>query len=129
MFESIFGGNDGEDEVEQLRRLLNEREATLQLEAVYGRPYPNTTEEPTVVFPYTLYTSNGEAYGSGSKEFLIPDNGLLDTESDLVWFIARQHQIVEDDVDFEYLMEVEGSSADAELDDGGDVYVGVGGGE
>ena len=127
MFDNLFGddtANEG-DEIEQLRELLARREATLQLEAVYGRPYPNMTDEPTVVFPYTLYTSDGAEYGGGAKEFVVPEDGLLDAESPLVEFVAKRHGIAVDDVDFQCLVEVEGTSAGAELTDDGDVVVGV----
>lgn len=121
----LLGLNDTEEPngLDQLRDLLAEREAELTLSAEYGRPHPNMSEEPTVVFPYTLYTGNGEEYGAGAKEFIIPDNGLTDTESPLVKFVGKRHGISPEDVNFEALASVEGTSADAELKENGDVEV------
>ena len=123
----LLGLNETEeaDGLQQLRDLLAEREAELTLEAEYGRPHPNMTDEPTVVFPYSLYTGDGEEYGAGSKEFVIPDNGLNDTDSPLVQFVGRRLGIGPDDVDFEALASVEGTSASAELKENGDVEVGA----
>lgn len=84
------------------------------------------TDEPTVVFPYTLVTENGEEYGAGAKEFILPDNGLNDTEAALTKFIGKRHGIGPDEVDFEALASVEGTTADASLNEAGDVEVGAG---
>lgn len=118
--------DDAPNELDVLYDLLAEREAELTLSAEYGQPYPNTCEEPTVVFPYTLYTSNGAEYGAGAKEFVIPDDGLQDASSPLAQFIAQRLDIEAADVDFDSLVAVEGTTADAELDESGDVHVGVG---
>jgi len=111
------------DGLEQLRELLAEREAELNLSATYGRPYPNMTDEPTVVFPYTLQTGDGEDYGAGAKEFVLPDNGLDAADSPLVAFIGKRLGIGPDDVDFEALASVEGTTANATLNEAGDVEV------
>lgn len=110
------------DGLEQLRDLLAEREAELNLSATYGRPYPNMTDEPTVVFPYTLTTGDGEDYGAGAKEFILPDNGL-DDDAPLTKFIGKRHGISPDEVDFDALAAVEGTTADATLTESGDVEV------
>lgn len=113
------------DEIEQLRELLAEREAELNLGAEYGRPHPNMEGEPTVVFPYSIY-NDGNEYGAGAKEFLLPDDGLGDTEAPLVKFVGKRHGIGPDEVDFEALANVEGTTADAFLNDDGDVVVSEG---
>lgn len=120
-----FLGNDEveADGLEQLRDLLAEREAELTLTAEYGRPYPNMTDEPTVVFPYTLVTGDGEDYGAGAKEFVLPDNGLSDADAPLTKFVGKRHGIGPDEVDFDALASVEGTTADAELTERGDVEV------
>lgn len=120
-----FLGNDDveADGLKQLRDLLAEREAELTLTAEYGRPYPNMTNEPTVVFPYTLVTDDGEDYGAGAKEFVLPDNGLDDADAPLTKFVGKRHGIGPDEVDFEALANVEGTSANAELTESGDVEV------
>lgn len=121
-----FIGNDDDVEADgltALRELLAEREAELSLEATYGRPYPNMTEEPTVVFPYTLTTADGEDYGAGAKEFVLPDNGLGDNDAPLTKFVGTCLSIGPDDVDFEALASVEGVSASATLTESGDVVV------
>lgn len=118
--------DDPTDGLDLIEELLNEREATLSLEAEYGRPHPNMKDEPTVVFPYTLYTGDGEQYGTGSKEFVIPDDGLQDSTAPLVSFIKKRHEIQTGDVDFQALANVEGTTAPAELNAKGDVVVGGG---
>jgi hypothetical protein len=118
--------NDDTDELELIRELLAEREAELVLEAEYGRPYPNMTEEPTVVFPYTLFTSDGDVYGAGSKEFRIPDDGLSNGTSNLAQFIAERQDIEADEVSFTDLASVDGTTANAELAETGDVLIGGG---
>ena len=123
---ALFGStDDSKDGLALLEELLAEREAELTLTATYGRPHPNMTDEPTVVFPYTLYTDEGEQYGSGAKEFVIPDDGLNDTDAPLTQFIAGRLNVEADEVDFSALTKVEGSSADATLNDDGDVEVSV----
>lgn len=124
---SIFGRDTAAkspNELEQLRTLLDRREKKLNLTAEYGRPHPNTRSEPTVVFPYTLYAGD-EEYGAGAKEFALPDNGLADTDAPLTKFIGKRHSIGPDEVDFEALASVEGTTAEAELTDEGDVIVGA----
>lgn len=124
---AILGLNEVEaDGLTQLRDLLAEREAELSLTAEYGRPHPNMQDKPTVVFPYTLSDQNGEDYGAGAKEFVIPDNGLNDADSALVAFIGKRLGVGPDDVDFEALASVEGTTANAELTESGDVEVAAG---
>jgi len=118
-----LGTSEDVDELEQLRDLLAEREAELSLSATYGRPYPSMLNEPTVVFPYTLYTGEGEEYGARAKEFALPDNGLSDNESALVRFVAERLNIEPSEVDFDALCSVEGSSANARINERGDVEV------
>jgi len=123
-----FLGNETDEAqpgLDTLHELLAEREAELTLTAEYGRPYPNTQDEPTVVFPYTLYTGDGEEYGAGAKEFVIPDDGLTDADAPLTKFIGKRHGIGPDEVDFDALANVEGTSASAELTEDGDVLVGA----
>lgn len=123
---AILGLTDDEvDGLEQLRSLLQEREASLTLEAQYGRPYPNMTDEPTVVFPYTLFTAEGKEYAAGCKEFVLPDNGLEDADAALTKFIGKRHGIGPDEVDFDALAGVEGTTAEATLNESGDVEVGA----
>ena len=114
---------DGPDELEQLYNLLQSRQQTLGLEAQYERPYPNMTNEPTVDFPYTLYTAEGAEYGAGVKEFVLPDNGLDDIDSNLVEFVATQHGIAPEEVTFDDLAAVEGQYDTATLNDEGDVVI------
>jgi hypothetical protein len=118
-----FTEDDEPDELEQLYQMLQSRQQTLGLEAQYGRPYPNTTNEPTVDFPYTLYTAEGEEYGAGVKEFVLPDNGLDDHDSNLVQFVAAQHGIDANQVTFDDVAAVEGEYDTAELTDSGDVVI------
>lgn len=122
---SLFGLTDDDeaDGLALLRDILSERQAELLLTATYSRPYPNMQEQPTAVFPYTLTDQNGEDYGAGAKEFVIPDDGLDDTESPLVRFISNRTDIDAAEVDFNALASVEGTSADAELNESGDVEV------
>lgn len=119
----LFGNGDQPDELDQLYQMLQSRQQTLGLEARYGRPYPNTTNEHTVDFPYTLFTAEGNEYGAGVKEFIIPDDGLGDADSSLVQFIATQHGIDPEEVTFEDLAAVEGQYDTAELNDEGDVVI------
>jgi len=119
----LFGGNDNSGaDIEVLRDLLMEREATLDLTAVYGEPSANTQGEPTAAFPYTTYSDRSK-YSKGAKEFVIPDDGLSDTDGPLVQFIAKRHGIAPEDVDFGALAGVEDTEASADLNDDGDVVV------
>lgn len=106
-----------------LEELLREREATLDLTAEYGRPTPNLQDEPTAVFPYTLFDGDGEEYGTGAKEFPLPDNGLEADDSALAEFVAKRHGISAEEVEFADLAAVEGTTAPATLNDDGDVVV------
>lgn len=115
--------NDDTDELELIRELLAEREAELVLEAEYGKPSPNMTDEPTIVFPYTLFTQDGTRYGTGSKEFRLPDDGL-DGDSPLCTFVAKRHGIETDAVGFEELVGVAGTTTSAELSESGNVVLG-----
>lgn len=119
----LFGSTDNYDETEHLRRLFECKHAKLNLSAVYGRPYPNTDDQTTVVFPYTLETSDGSEYGAGAKEFILPDDGLNDTEAPLTQFLAARFNIEPEDVEFEHVTKVAGSTADARFDEDGDVRV------
>jgi hypothetical protein len=121
----LFGSSEPNDPIEELRQLFDERETTLRLGAEYGTPNPNTQDEPTVTFPYTVYTSDGERYSSGQKEFFIPDDGLLDRESALVDFLSKVHSIPRDDVTFDHLIAVDGHVVGAELNSHGDLVVGA----
>lgn len=126
LLDRLTGGTtEAPDELDVLKNLLEAREATLELSAEFERPFPNTKDEPTVVFPYTLVTSDGEEYGAGAKEFLIPDNGLNDTDSPLVKFVGQRLNVGPDDVDFEALAAVEGTTAPADLTDEGDIEVSI----
>lgn len=126
----LFGrSDDPTDGIELIKELLAEREAELTLEAEYGKPYPNMTGRPTVVFPYTLYTTDGDEYGTGSKEFALPDDGLKDSTSPLVSFIKRVHEIQTGEVSVEYLAAVEGTTESAYLDADGDIKLGSVGGD
>lgn len=125
IIDRLLGGNDSDEtnDLTALRDLLAEREAELSLRAIYGQPYPNLQGKPTAVFPYTLYDENGEEYGTGAKEFVIPDNGLKTTDSPLVKFVGKHHGIGPDEVDFDALANVEGTEVDATLKENGDVEV------
>jgi len=70
-------------------------------------------------------TSDGDEYGTGSKEFALPDDGLNASTAPLVRFIKQRHGIQTGDVDFEALASVEGTTAPAELNEDGDVKVGA----
>jgi len=121
----LFGrSDDATDGLELIRELLAEREAELTLEAEYGRPHPNMTDEPTIVFPFTTFTKDGKEYGAGAKEFRLPDNGLED-DAPLTEFIAKRHGVSVEEVGFEELAAVEGTTAPAELTENGDVEVGA----
>lgn len=128
MFERIaalFGRVDGdsiEPTTDALAELLGERERTLDLTAVYEQPYPSMQDEPTAVFPYTLYDSDDNRYGTGTREFVIPDDGTDDTTSELVGFLGETTNTDYEDVTREHVSQVEGVSADASLENG-DVVV------
>lgn len=107
---------------EQLRQLLLEREAALDLSVQYGEPTSDMQDQPTAVFPYTIYDGE-EVYGVGRKEFIIPDDGLSDPDAALTKFVGKRHGIAPDEVDFEALLNVEGTTASASLNDEGDVEV------
>jgi hypothetical protein len=107
---------------EQLRQLLLEREAALDLSVQYGEPTSDMQDQPTAVFPYTVYDGD-EVYGVGKKEFIIPDDGLGDPDAPLTKFVGKRHGIAPEDVDFEALLDVEGTTASASLNDEGDVEV------
>lgn len=121
-----FGSTDEDDGLqglEGLRQLLKEREAELTLTATFGEPRPNMTDEPTVQFPYDLHTGEGVLYGTGMKEFSLPDNGLNDAESNLVQFLGNTVAADADSVDFESLAAVEGLTAEARVNENGDIEV------
>jgi hypothetical protein len=119
----LFGQPASDDDgTETLRRLIQEREATLNLTAAYGQPYANTTDEPTAVFPYTVF-ADGDVYSTGRKEFPIPNDGLTE-DSALTAFVANVTGA--DEVTFETLLAVEGETAEATLTEGGDIIVGRG---
>lgn len=112
------------DPLDELERLLTEREPSLNLSATFSTPTPNMQDEPTVLFPYTVFDSNGNEYGAGNKEFILPDNGLDDTHSTLVQFVAEQHDIDAEDVTFDDVAAVEGTTANVHLNAFGDIEVG-----
>lgn len=112
-----LGLTDEADGLEILQDYLAAQQAVAQYEVEYGRPTINTLGEPTAQFPYTIY-DDGVAYGSGVKEFPVPDNGLDDTSAPLVRFL-HSHSIstVED------LGAIEGQRDSAELTESGDLEV------
>lgn len=122
---SALGLGSTEDGFEQLRQLLLEREATLELTATYGQPYADMQGEPTAVFPYTTFTTDGDVYRVGQKEFVIPDSGLDESDSALAQFVAKRLGISTSAVDFDALASVEGTEASATLNEDGDVVVGA----
>jgi hypothetical protein len=121
---NLLFGAEQTDPIEELRRLFDERESTLHLEATYGLPRPDMQGEPTVVFPYTVFDGDGEPYGSGSKEFIIPDDGMAERGSALVDFLAKRHDITRENVTFDHLIAIEGTTAEASLNTEGDIVVG-----
>jgi hypothetical protein len=127
MFETIkglfFSEAEDEDPIVSLRQLFDERESTLQLTAQYNTPRPNMTDQPTVVFPYTVYTESGDVYTDGRKEFRLPDNGLEDETSSLVQFLKAKYEIGADEVQFAHLEQMEGKEADAYLNSFGNIEV------
>jgi hypothetical protein len=121
---SLFGSTDDEEStLEALESLFRERESTLDLTAEFGVPNPNLTDEPTAVFPYTLYDSNGEVYGSGAKEFPIPDDGFTDESAAVTQFLGGITDTPVGDVGVGALYAVEGETADARLNPFGDTVV------
>lgn len=122
-----LGGNDQNDAptIETLEELFREREATLDLTAEFHQPTANTHDEPTAVFPYTLLDAEGEEYGTGAKEFIIPDSGFEDDDAAVTEFIGGITDTAPANVAVGALHAVEGTHADAELDDNGDVIVNV----
>jgi len=123
---SLFGSNDDEaPTIEALETLFREREATLDLTAEFHQPAPNMNDEPTAVFPYTLLDSDGEVYGSGAKEFLVPDEGFKDNDAPVTEFIGGLTDTPTEDVGVGALRAVGGALADAELNDEGDIIVNV----
>lgn len=120
---SLIGGNDSTEGLGALRDLLAEREAEMTLTAKYGEPSPNMTDEPTVTFPYTVYTNDGVTYRVGAKEFVLPDNGLQDADTPLARFIAQRNGIEPSEVTFEDLAAIEGQTADVTLSESGDLEV------
>lgn len=117
-----FVGDTDDDQptTELLEDLFRERENTLDLSVQFDLPEPNTIDEPTAVFPYTIY-DDGEVYGTGSKEFPIPDNGFADNDANVTRFIAAVTDTAPEDVGVEALYAVEGVTLDAELTDSGNV--------
>lgn len=114
---------DKQSDLDQLRELLARKERDLNLTAVYGEPYARTdVGAETIVFPYTLF-HEGTPYGSGHKEFVIPDDGLADKESSLVRFLTLIHEVDSDAVTFDHVAGVTGIETEAEFDSGGDLFV------
>lgn len=118
------GGNDSaEPTIESLEALFREREATLDLTAEFHTPYGNKQDRPTAVFPYTLYDQHGQEYGTGAKEFVVPDNGFRDNDAAVTEFLAGLTETPPEDLGVGAIHAVEGSTADADLSDAGDVIV------
>lgn len=115
---------DQPDGLDVLASLLAEREATLALDAEYVKPTVNMTGEPTAVFPITL-RHESENYGGHAKEFAVPDNGLDDVNAPLTQFLADAHDKATSNVEFADIATVEGMTADARLNDDGEVTVDV----
>lgn len=123
---SLFGSTDDEaPTVDALEELFRKRQATLDLTAEFHLPAPNMTDEPTAVFPYTLLTNDGERYGTGSKEFPIPDDGFEDNDAPITQFISNLSGTDAGEVDIDALRSIDGTTADATLNDEGDVIVEV----
>lgn len=121
-----FTGNDEDaPTLETLEALFREREATLDLTAEFHQPAGNTLDEPTAVFPYTLLTSEGEEYGTGAKEFIIPDDGFKADDAAVTEFVGGITETPTEDVGVGALRAVQGATADAELSDSGDVVVNI----
>lgn len=120
---AILGLDSGGD-LEELRRLLEERQVTLQLGAIYEEPRMDQQGEPTAVFPITL-THGGEEYDAHKKEFVLPDDGLNDTDSALVQFVAAEVGVPSEDVTFADLAMIEGHETSATLKENGEIEVAV----
>lgn len=124
----LFGRGNSDDEVvdglDALQDLLESRQATLDLTAEYRRPTVSTAGETTAVFPVTI-RHKGDIYASYAKEFVVPNNGLTDTDSPLVRFVAEAHGIDPSDVTFSEVAAIEGLTASADINEGGDIEVGV----
>lgn len=112
-----FDSGDDLSGVEGLRVLLEQQMGGISLEAEYGEPTFDTVGEPTAVFPYTVY-QDGSTYRTGAKEFVVPDNGLNDSDSDLVAFLEA-HGVF----GLEDLEAIEGQRDSAQLTEGGDIEV------
>lgn len=117
---TIFGGDNEQPSTEMLEDLFRERESSLDLTVVFELPQPNMVDEPTAVFPYTIL-DDGEVYGTGSKEFVIPDNGFADDDAPVTEFIGGTTDTAPADVGVGALYAVEGRQFEAELTDSGDV--------
>lgn len=122
VLQRFFGSNDQPDGLTVLENLLAERQATLALEAEYGRPTVNMQGEPTAVFPISLF-HEGEEYGAHAKEFAVPDNGLDDEDAPLTRFLAVATDQDPSEVTMEDLTAVEGMTAGAALCENGDITV------
>lgn len=116
----FLGDTDEQPTTEMLEDLFRERESTLDLTVVFGLPEPNTVDEPTAVFPYTIF-DGGEVYGSGSKEFPIPDNGFADDSANVTTFVGAVTDTAPTNVGVNTLYSVEGVQLDAELNEIGNV--------
>lgn len=119
-----IGGNEQSSEsgLDVLESILAERQAGLDLEAVYEQPSVNTVGETTAVFPVSLY-HEGDEYGATSKEFTVPDDGLDDTDAPLTEFVADANNLDGEEVTFTDLRAIEGMTAEAELTEDGEVTV------
>lgn len=123
-----FYGNTTEEEaptLEALEAMFRKREATLDLTAEFHQPNGNAMDEPTAVFPYTLLDAEGEVYGTGCKEFIVPDNGFKDDDANVTEFVGGLTDTPASEVGIAALRAIEGSTADAELNDDGDIIVNV----
>lgn len=112
---SLFGGNDETSGIDALKELLEERERTLNLHAEYQEPTADLNGEPTAVFPYVVYQDD-TVYRVGVREFPIPDGGV-EEGTPLAEFLGE--------ASIDALDEVEGSTAEAILEESGEISVGV----
>ncbi|WP_226041241.1 hypothetical protein [Natrinema sp. DC36] len=117
-----IGGTETQSGLEQLADILNKRESTLALSAVYREPQPDQMGEETIVFPATLY-HDGEIYGTTQREFTIPDDGLDEADSPLAAFVAEANGVDAAEVTFDHVANIEGMTADADIDSFGQVVV------
>lgn len=115
---------DDRSSTETLRELFSEREATLDLQATFTEPEPNLVDEPSVVFHFGVQTADGELYGTGKREFLIPDDGTGDNDSPLVQFVASHTDVDPDEVTFDTLMGMAGVTTNASLNERGTIELG-----